>query len=62
MNWTALMQRALELDDHENMRNLLNQMRRQNVGEAYYPGLKDLCARARQRLALASAPAPLNVA
>ena len=50
-DWVTLMRKALKEDDHPQMRHLLEQMRRSNVGEAYYPGLKVLCAQARVALA-----------
>lgn len=49
-NLVGRMQTALDRDDITAMRQLLDAMRRGNVGEAYVPGLRELCRRARDRL------------
>lgn len=54
MNYVHLMEQALERNNHEQMREVLRTLTKNNVGEAYYPGLKDLCVEARRRMARAT--------
>jgi len=50
-NLVERMQRAIDRDDVDAMRALLDAMRRGNVGEAWVPGLAGLCRAARDKIA-----------
>lgn len=51
-DWTNEFRRALKADDLAQLRALLRELTRLNIGEAYYPGLKKAAGQARRRLAL----------